>query len=156
MGTLKMNKTIILSLKTLIFYAIIGLPISMASFYNLINGFLLDRSNIIGFGLFSMFGFLLFPLLLFTTYQQTKCKIEKNQLTIGKNSYPFSEHDFQILEKEKAFMERPLFSLWKKTYHYLLIKETSTGTLVDQYSLDIFKEDLDLLKTYLPSKQNQE
>lgn len=141
-----MNLKISLAKKTLIFYSVIGLIISCASFYNLIWGVILHETPIYRIGVFSLFGFIIFPVLLISTYLKNKCLIDKDGVRIGKIKYSFSQYDFFITTRQLAFKDRPLFSIFKKDYFDFVIKETGTNNIVLEKDLDVFQNDIEKIK----------
>jgi hypothetical protein len=146
-----MNFKISLAKKILIFYSIIGLVISCASIYNLIWGVILHETPTYRIGVFSLFGFIIFPALLISTYLKNKCVIDRDSVQIGKVKYRFSEYDFFITTRQLAFKDRPLFSIFKKDYFDFVIKETGTNTIVFEKDLDIFQKDIEKMKRAFPA-----
>lgn len=146
-----MNLQISLAKKTLIFYSAIGLVIGFASFYNLIWGVILHKTPTYRIGLFSLFGFIIFPVLIISTYLKNKCVIDRDSVQIGKIKYSFSEYDFLITAHQLAFKDRPLFSIFRKDYFDLVIKETGTNNIVLEKDLDVFQKDIEKIKRAFPT-----
>lgn len=146
-----MNFKISLAKKTLIFYSVIGLVISCASVYNLIWGVILHETPTYRIGVFSLFGFIIFPVLLISTYLKNKCVIDKDGVYIGKIKYSFSDYDFFITTHQLAFKDRPLFSILKKDYFDFIIKETGTNNIVFEKDLDVFQKDIEKIKRACPA-----
>ncbi|SHM93242.1 hypothetical protein SAMN05444360_12217 [Chryseobacterium carnipullorum] len=63
-----MNLKIGLAKKVLLFYSVIAPFIIFGSLYNLIEGVILHNAPSYRIGLFSLFGFVIMPLLLIVTY----------------------------------------------------------------------------------------
>lgn len=60
--------------------------------------------------------------------------------------YPFETFSFKISDYEIPFVDRPMVSIFKKTYHKCVIsKNTSKSNYVKQ-ELDIFNRELKKLK----------
>lgn len=146
-----MNLKISLAKKTLIFYSIIGLVISCASIYNLIWGVILHETPTYRIGIFSLFGFIIFPLLIISTYRKNKCVIYKDDVHIGKMKYRFSDYDFFIITRQLAFKDRPLFSIFKKDFFDFVIKEIGTNNIVFEKDLDVFQKDIEKIKRAFPT-----
>jgi hypothetical protein len=146
-----MNLKISLAKKTLIFYSIIGLVISCASIYNLIWGVILHETPTYRIGVFSLFGFIIFPILIISTYLKNKCVINKDDVHIGKMKYRFSDYDFFITTRQLAFKDRPLFSIFKKDFFDFVIKETGTNNIVFEKDLDVFQKDIENIKRAFPT-----
>ncbi|MCT2562073.1 hypothetical protein [Chryseobacterium herbae] len=136
--------------KVLLFYAVLAPFIMTGSFYNLIDGVILHKNPTYRVGFFSLFGFVIMPLLLIVTYIKNKCEISRDGVKIGKIDYPFSDYDFGIREKELAFKDRPLTSLLKKEYHELVIQAKNTHEIVVEKDLDIFQKDIGNIRNALP------
>ena len=145
-----MKFTILLSKKTFIYYSIIGLPIIIGSFYNLVDGLILQKNSGVHIGAFSLFGFILIPLGLFWLYFHNKCIITTDGMRIGKIFYEFSKHNFQIIEKELPFKDRPIFSTFKKKYYDLIIREINTNKVIFEKDLDVFQKDIEKIKNLIP------
>lgn len=145
-----MNFKISLAKKTLVFYSIIGLVISCASIYNLIWGVILHETPTYRIGVFSLFGFIVFPVIFISTYLKNKCVIDTDSVHIGKIKYRFSDYDFFITTYQLSFKDRPLFSIFNKDYFDFVIKETGTNNIVFQKDLDIFRKDIELIKRAFP------
>lgn len=136
--------------KVLIFYAVLSPFIMIGSLYNLIEGIILQKTPTYRIGLFSVFGFVIMPLLLIITYLKNKCEISGNGIRIGKIDYPFSDYHFSIREKELAFKDRPLTSLLKKKYQVLVIQAKKTHEIVLEKDLDVFEKDIENIRNALP------
>jgi len=145
-----MDTSISLAKKTLIFYSILTVPIAFGSFYNLVYGLILGQTSTARIGLFSLFGFVLLPALIISTYRRNKCIIQNNKVIIGKKEYPFADYNFKIVNEELAFKDRPLVSLLKSQYQRLLIIQRDTNEVELNQELDILKKDLEQLKSRLP------
>ncbi|MDQ0594550.1 hypothetical protein QFZ37_002919 [Chryseobacterium ginsenosidimutans] len=146
-----MNLKISLAKKTLIFYSIIGFVIGCASIYNLIWGVILHKTPTYRIGLFSLFGFIIFPVLIISTYLKNKCVIERDNIQIEKIKYSFSEYDFLITTHQLAFKDRSLFSIFRKDYFDFVIKETNTNNIVFETDLDVFQKDIEKMKRAFPA-----
>lgn len=146
-----MNFKISLAKNTLIFYSIIGLVIGSASIYNLIWGVILQETPNYRIGVFSLFGFIIFPVLLISTYLKNKCVIDKEGVHIGKIKYRFSDYNFFITTHQLAFKDRPLFSIFRKDYFNFVIKETGTNNIVFEKDLDVFQKDIEKMKRAFPT-----
>jgi hypothetical protein len=146
-----MNFKISLAKNTLIFYSIIGLVIGSASIYNLIWGVILRETPTYKIGVFSLFGFIIFPVLLISTYLKNKCVIDRDGVHIGKIKYRFSDYDFFITTHQLAFKDRPLFSIFRKDYFNFVIKETGTDNIVFEKDLDVFQKDIEKMKRAFPT-----
>lgn len=146
-----MNFKISLAKKILIFYSIIGLIISCASIYNLIWGLILQETPTYRIGVFSLFGFIIFPVILIATYLKNKCVIDVDGVQIGKIKYRFSDYDFFITTHHLAFKDRPLFSIFRKDYFNFVIKETGTNNIVFEKDLDVFQKDIEKMKRAFPT-----
>ncbi|SHF00792.1 hypothetical protein SAMN02787100_1339 [Chryseobacterium sp. OV279] len=136
--------------KVLIFYAVLAPFIMIGSLYNLIDGIILQKTPTYRVGLFSLFGFVIMPLLLIVTYIKNKCEISGNGIRIGKIDYPFSDYHFSIREKELAFKDRPLTSLLKKKYQVLVIQAKNTHEIILEKDLDVFEKDIENIRKALP------
>ncbi|MDN5477312.1 MAG: hypothetical protein L0G39_10295 [Chryseobacterium sp.] len=141
-----MNLKIGLAKKVLLFYSVIAPFIIFGSLYNLIEGVILHYAPSYRIGLFSLFGFVIMPLLLIVTYTKNKCIISREGVQIGKILYPFSDYRFSIRQKELPFKDRPLTSLWKKNYDELVITKINTGETVLEKDLDVFQKDVKILE----------
>jgi len=138
-----------LSRSTLIFYSILAPFIMYGSFYNLM-GVIAGTSTMISFGAFALFGFILLPLLLFSTYRQNRCTIHKDYISIGKKDYAFSSYNVSIIDKQLPFAQRPIFSTFRKNYSDLTILEKSTGQVVFTQDLDLSARVIEKMKEALP------
>lgn len=145
-----MSLKICLAKKVLIFYAVLAPFIIIGSLYNLIDGVILHKTPTYRIGMFSLFGFVIMPFLLIVTYLKNKCEISGNGVKIGKIYYPFSDYYFSIREKELAFKDRPLTSLMKKDYQYLVIQKKGTQEIVLEKDLDVFQKDIENIRNALP------
>ncbi|WP_072922250.1 hypothetical protein [Chryseobacterium sp. OV279] len=145
-----MSLKICLAKKVLIFYAVLAPFIMIGSLYNLIDGIILQKTPTYRVGLFSLFGFVIMPLLLIVTYIKNKCEISGNGIRIGKIDYPFSDYHFSIREKELAFKDRPLTSLLKKKYQVLVIQAKNTHEIILEKDLDVFEKDIENIRKALP------
>ena len=147
---LEMSLKICLAKKVLIFYAVLSPFIMIGSLYNLIDGIILQKTPTYRIGLFSVFGFVIMPFLLIVTYLKNKCEISGNGVKIGKIVYPSSDYHFSIREKELAFKDRPLTSLFKKKYDELVIQAKNTNEIVLEKDLDVFQKDIENIRKALP------
>lgn len=148
-----MGFKICLSKKVLIFYAVITPLIMYGSLYNVINGIILQNTPSYRIGPFSIFGFLIMPFLLIVTYLKNICEIKSDQIVIHKNSYKFSEYDVYIGKKELPFKDRPLTSLFKKSYDEVVIKKIDTNEIVLVKDLDVFKKDIEHIRAAISSNK---
>ncbi|TDG36409.1 hypothetical protein EZJ43_07780 [Pedobacter changchengzhani] len=112
---------------------------------NIING----TGSVISLGAFSMFGFILLPLLLFASYRNNLCTVSVNGVRIGKKMYPFKIFKFSIADYDLPIADRPIVSTFKKTYHKLVITRNSSKSNSVEQDLDIFSSDLKKLKQAL-------
>ncbi|SHL82842.1 hypothetical protein [Flavobacterium chilense] len=144
-----MKLTICLSKTIVIFYSILAIPITIGSFYNLVYGLVLNQNSIIYIGAFSLFGFILLPLLIISSYRNNKCVIETDKIIIGKSEYLSSAYNFVIQEKHLPFKERPIFFLLRKTYYDFVIKEKATGKVISITELNVFQRDVKKIKSAL-------
>jgi len=148
-----MNLKICLAKKVLIFYSVIAPFIMYGSLHNVIHGLIVKDAPSYRIGPFSIFGFLIMPFLLVITYLRNSCIITPDSLTIFKTVYKFSDYDIYIGQKELPFKERPLTSLFKKTYDELLIKERSTNEVVEVKDLDVFEKDIVNIKNAISANK---
>jgi len=137
-----------LSRSTLIFYGILAPFIIVGSFYNLM-GIINGTSTIISIGAFALFGFVLLPLLLFSTYKQNRCIIQSDRISIGKKDYAFSSYRVSIIDKQLPLSQRPIFSTFRKNYSDLIISEKSTGRVVFTQNLDRSTQVIEKMKAAL-------
>ncbi|MNJ96336.1 hypothetical protein D3C87_140590 [compost metagenome] len=137
-----------LSKHTLIFYSILAPFIIFGSIYNLL-GIISGTSTVISFGAFALFGFVLLPALLVSTYRQNRCTISDDRISIGKKDYVFNSYAVSIVEKYLPIKERPLFSLFRKQYANLIIREKSSGQIVLNKDLDISVQTIKKMKAFL-------
>ncbi|WP_223605594.1 hypothetical protein [Chryseobacterium sp. OSA05B] len=145
-----MSLKICLAKKVLLFYAVLAPFIMIGSLYNLIDGVILQKNPTYRIGLFSLFGFVIMPLLLIVTYIKNKCEITGDRVRISKIDYLFSDYHFSIREKELAFKDRPLTSLLKKKYQVLVIQSKNTHEIVLEKDLDVFQKDIENIRNALP------
>ncbi len=145
-----MKFTICLAKTTVIFYSVLAPLIIVGSLYNVIEGVILHRAADVHIGAFSLFGFVLLPLLIAVTYIKNKCVIERDNVRIGKVDFKASAYSFAIKEFELPFKERPLFSLWKKTYSALVIQDRRTGEVALEKELAVFEKDIEKMRAALP------
>lgn len=136
-----MKKTFNLAKSTLIFYSFITPFIVFGSFYNLVYGLILGETPTVKVGLFSLLGFLVLPLLLVSTYIRNRMVVTDRNVRINKTDFPRSEYDFAISDRFLPLKERPLFSLFRKTFHTLVITQKSDSKVV-------FYEDLETSQNY--------
>lgn len=145
-----MQHTIILTKKLIIFYTILGIPIAIASFDNLVYGIILRQNANVGLGAFSIGGFILLPILIWASYRNNKCTLTLNSIKIGKTEYPYSAYKISIHYVDKTFSERPFVSLWKKTYPELVITDLEEENIFYECELSISKKELALLEKSIP------
>ncbi len=140
---------ICLAKKMVIFYAVLALLIIPASIYNLI-GVINHTNSIYHLGAFSLFGFVILPMLIFSKYRNNLCIIKGNEIQIGKCIYGFSNHRFSIKAYELPLSDRPIISLLKKKYFRLVIYKIKTNVEVFVEDLDITKSDIKRIESLLP------
>jgi len=145
-----MKLKICLAKKLLIFYSVLAPFFIIGSVYNLIGGVILNKNPTVSIGAFSLFGFIIFPIVLVVTYLNNKCIIHSDKMSIGKVDYKFSDYNFSIREKELAFKHRPIISPFKKNYYDLVIEEMKTGRVVFETDLDVFQKDIEKIRYALP------
>lgn len=148
-----MKLTICLSKTIVIFYSLLAPIIIFASLHNLIYGLILDENSVISIGAFSLFGFILLPLLIISSYRNNKCVIETDKVSIGKTQYLSSTYNFVIQEKHLPLKERPIFFLLRKTYYSFVIKEKATGKVISIKELNVFQRDVKKIKSALQNLQ---
>ena len=140
-----MEYKVCLSKKLVLFYSLLSTILICASFANLMN-IINGTGSVISLGAFSMFGFILLPILIFASYRKNLCTVTVDGVLIGKKMYPFEAFSFKISDYEIPFVDRPIVSIFKKTYHKLVIsKNTSKSNCVEQ-ELDIFNSELKKLQ----------
>jgi hypothetical protein len=144
----KTSMKINLSKRTIIFYSILAPFIIFGSIYNLL-GIISGTSTVISFGAFALFGFVLLPALLVSTYLQNRCTLFGDSIRIGKKDYDFNTYAVSIVEKYLPLKDRPLFSLFRKQYANLIIREKSSGQIVLNKDLDISLQAINKMKTFL-------
>ncbi|SFD39098.1 hypothetical protein [Flavobacterium phragmitis] len=144
-----MKLTICLSKTVIIFYTILAIPITIGSLHNLVYGVLFNENSTISLGAFSLFGFILLPLLIISSYRNNKCIIESDKISIGKTEYPLTIYSFSIQEKYLPLKDRPIFFLFKKTYHDLIIKEINTNRVILLKELNVFQNDIKKIRLAL-------
>ena len=137
-----------LSHRTLVFYSILAPFIVFGSIYNLL-GIISGTSTVISFGAFSLFGFVLLPGLLVSTYRQNRCTLLGDRISIGKKDYVFNSYAVSIVQKYLPIKERPLFSLFRSQYSNLIIREKSSGQLVLEKDLDVSVQTVEKMKQFL-------
>ncbi len=137
-----------LSKKLVIFYSLLSTILIYASFANLMN-IINSTGSVIGLGAFSMFGFILLPLLIFASYRKNLCTVTVDGVLIGKKMYPFDAYSFKISEYEIAFVDRPIVSILKKSYNKLVITKITSKKNHAEVELDIFNRDIIKLKQAL-------
>lgn len=144
-----MKLTICLAKTVLIFYAFLAPIIIVASLFNLIKGLIMQQTSTVGIGPFSLFGFIILPLLIIVTYRKNKCVIQPGKVTIGKTDYLSSDYRFYINEKHLQLKDRPIVSLLKKTYHIFVIKQNGTNNIVLEEDMNVFQSDITKMKLAL-------
>lgn len=140
-----MQHQISLTKKLILFYIIIGIPISYASYDNLVNGIILHKNPTIGIGAFSILGFVILPIMIWASYKNNKCILSLYSIKIGKNDYPYSDYEAEIIYVEKKFAERPIVSLWKKKYPLLVITDKKTNEIHYEEVLSCSKKEIALI-----------
>ena len=143
-----MKYEICIAKTTLVFYLILTPFIMYGSIYNLI-GILTGTGSVMVFGAFSMFGFVLLPLAIFSTYKNKKCTVSSQGIHIGKTGYCFSDYIVAVKDYELPLKNRPVFSLFRKKYHKLIICGKQSNRVEREESLDVFKKDIKKLKQLL-------
>lgn len=136
-----MTQTFNLAKSPLIFYSFLAPLIIVGSFYNLVYGLILGETPNVRIGPWSLLGFVVLPLMIIATYLRNKCVITDEYVRIYKREFLRSENDFSISERVLAVKDRPLFSIFRKTFHTLTITEKTTGDVV-------FNEDLETSSSY--------
>lgn len=144
-----MDFKVCLAKKLIIFYSILGAVISYASAHNLIYGLILHQTSSVRIGAFSLFGFIIFPVLLIATYVRNKATFTSTGVRIFKTDYNFSEYNFKIIEREIPFKDRPIISLLKKNYHEIRINKKGSRNIVFEKDLDVFNSDLKKIREAL-------
>jgi len=139
---------ICLAKKTLLFYLAIVPFIVIGSIYNLI-GIINQTSSVAVFSAFGLFGFVLLPIAIVNTYRQGLCQIYADRIKIGKIAYQFSDYTITIKEYQLPIKDRPLFSLFKTTYHNIVIKDNDTQKITADEELNIFRKDIDKIRGIL-------
>lgn len=137
-----------LSKTTIVFYLALAPLIAIGSLHNLI-GMLTGKSSLHIYGAFSMFGFILLPLGIMKAYRNNTCLIDNDQVSIGKNTYKFSEYNFYIAERELPLKERPIFFLFKKKYYDLIITQKGTEKTVLKKELEISQKNIEKMKGFI-------
>jgi len=137
-----------LSHRTLVFYSILAPFIVFGSIYNLL-GIISGTSTVISFGVFALFGFILLPGLLVSTYRQNRCTLLGDRISIGKKDYVFNSYAVSIVDKYLPLKERPLFSLFRSQYSNLIIREKSSGQLVLEKDLDVSVQTVEKMKQFV-------
>lgn len=136
-----MKQTFNLSKSTLIFYSVIAPFIIAGSFYNLVYGLILGKTSIVRIGAWSLLGFIVLPLMLIATYLRNKCVVTDGYVRIHKKEFSRSEYDFTITDRFLSIKDRPLFSMFRKTFHILTITQKTDGSVV-------FEQDLETSSAY--------
>jgi len=149
-----MKLTICLAKTMLIFYSLLAPVIIYASSYNLIKGVIMGQTPTVWIGPFSLFGFMLLPLLIVITYRKNKCVIQADKVTIGKSDYLSSDYSFFIHEKYLALADRPIVSLLRKTYYVFVIKRKGTNKIVLEEDIHVFQSDIRKMKLALLTNYN--
>jgi len=144
-----MKQTFNLSKSTLVFYSVIAPFIIGASLYNLVYGLILGETPTVRVGVFSLFVFAVLPLLLVSTYLRNRVLITSTNVRVNKIDFPRSEYDFAITDRVVALKDRPLFSLFRKTFQTLAITQKSDGTVVFYKDLETSQTYADKIKTAL-------
>jgi hypothetical protein len=139
---------ICLTKKTLLFYLAIVPFIVIGSVYNLI-GIINQTGSVAVFSAFGLFGFVLLPIAMINTYRQGLCQIYSDRIKIGKITYRFSEYTVTIKEYQLPIKDRPLFSLFKRTYHNIVIKDNGTQKITADEELNIFQKDIEKIRSIL-------
>jgi hypothetical protein len=131
-----MKQTFNLSKSTLIFYSAIAPLIIGGSFYNLVYGLILGESSVVRIGAWSLLGFVVFPVMLIATYLRNKCVITEQYVRIYKKEFDRSAYEFKITDRFLPIKDRPLFSIFRKTFHSLTITQKTNGNMVFQQDLE--------------------
>ncbi len=147
-----MKTKMCLSEKVVLFYTLLTPIIAFASIYNLVDGVILHHAATYRVGVFSLFGFVVMPLIVLITYFKNICTITTDAITINKVNYPFANFKFALTERERDLKDRPLTSLFKKNYPFLVITDLRTNTVVQDVELNVFNKSLKRMKELLPSK----
>lgn len=135
--------------KVVIFYLILAPFIIIGSIYNLI-GVINGTSSIVVLGAFGLFGFVLLPLGIYSKYRYNTCIIKEDRVSISKSDYKFSDYNFSIEKYELPFKDRPIFSVLRKNYFKFVIRKKETLEVAFEEDLDIFKKDIEKMKSLLP------
>ncbi len=144
-----MEQKICFTKTILIFYLLLTPFIMIASIQNLIN-VICGTGSVVGVGAFALFGFILLPVLIISSYRGNLCRIQTDRIIIGKKEYPFSEYYFDIQEYYLPAKDRPIFSPFKKKYKKIVITKKENQALIYESDLDVFKKDLETLERALP------
>lgn len=114
----------------------------------------MGQTSTVGIGPFSLFGFILLPLLIVITYRKNKCVIQPDKVSIGKSDYLYSDYSFYINEKYLALGDRPIVSLLRKTYYVFVIKRKGTNKIVLEEDIHVFQSDIRKMKLALLTNYN--
>ncbi|MFY1045775.1 hypothetical protein [Chryseobacterium sp. GP-SGM7] len=125
-----------LSKSTLIFYTILAPFIIFGSFYNLVDGLILGKASVVKIGAWSLLGFIIFPVMIVSTYFRNRCVITERSVRIYKEEFSRSEYDFTISDRFLAIKDRPLFSIFRKTFHTLRIIKKTDGSVIFERDLE--------------------
>jgi len=131
-----MRQTFNLSKSTLVFYSVIAPFIIGGSFYNLVYGLILHKASAVRIGAWSLVGFIVLPVMLIATFYRNRCIVTEEYIRIYKKEFVRSEHDFMITDRFLAIKDRPLFSIFRKTFHTLIITKKTNGEVVFQQDLE--------------------
>lgn len=138
---------ICLSRGTVLFYSILLPVVSLASLSNLI-GMINHTNTVTGIGVFSLFGFIVLPVLIIASYRSNLLTIDDRQVRIGKKIYPRDGYKFAIKDYTLPFKERPLFSPHRKVYSKLSVK-SNRGGFVQTYDMDISTKNIQKIREQL-------
>lgn len=151
-----MKQTFNLSKSTLIFYSAIAPFIIGGSFYNLVYGLILGESSVVRIGAWSLLGFVILPVMLIATYLRNKYVITETYVRVYKKEFARSEYEFNITDRFLSIKDRPLFSIFRKTFHTLIITEKSHGDIVFQQDLETSSAYAEKIKSALLAKGKQQ
>lgn len=131
-----MKQTFNLSKSTLIFYSVIAPFIIGGSFYNLVYGLILGTASHVKIGAWSLLGFIVLPVMLIATYLRNKCIITDHDVRIYKRKFSRSDYNFTVSDHFLPVKDRPLFSIFTKTFHTLIITGKTDGRVVFEQNLE--------------------
>lgn len=149
-----MGRKICLSKTIVLFYLILAPFIIYASIHNLIN-VINGTGSTITLGAFALFGFILLPIAIISSYTKNICHIQADKITIGKNEFRYADYQFYITEYELPLKDRPLVSLLKKKYKKLTIRDRKNQGVVFENNLDVFPKDIQRLENTIPIEKSK-